>query len=223
MSSIYEFPLPSNQIHVWRLDLEKSTDQVSCLFACLGADEVSRAGRFKFDKDRRRYIACRGALRRILGGYLGEDAREVAFEYGPAGKPSVSGGGDIRFNLSHSHEACVVAVAKGREVGVDVEKVRTMPNSEEIARRFFPSADWNSLMELPPYLRQDAFFRLWVRIEAAIKAGGHGFSAPVAGSWVVRELEESTSASGGRYFAAVAAEGSDWIVQERNRGDLFLE
>jgi 4'-phosphopantetheinyl transferase len=211
------------EVHVWRLSCEPSGRELTGIQDCLDEDEIARAARFRFEADRLRFVACRLTLRRVLGRYLEEDARKISFEYGPAGKPALAGDREIRFNLSHSHDACVIAVARGREVGVDVEKVRELPGSEEIARRFFSPEDWSSLSGMPAERRQDAFFRFWVRNEAAIKATGLGFSAPSAGSLNVHELPEMTTASGERYFGAVAAEGRDWQPSERNLIDAIPE
>jgi 4'-phosphopantetheinyl transferase len=216
-------PLPTDEIHVWRLAIEPAADPFPGSCACLCSDEVARADRYRFDSDRRMYVIARSALRRILAAYLDRAPGDLAFEYGAAGKPRLRDKCGIGFNLSHSGAACVIAVGRGREVGVDVEKVRPLPGSDEIARRFLSPAEWQSLMEMPDGQRQDAFFRRWVRMEAVAKATGQGITARPAEDWVVRDLNESTTASGVRYVGAVAARGDDWRPCERNIGDIDLD
>jgi medium-chain acyl-[acyl-carrier-protein] hydrolase len=222
-------PLGADEVHVWRVPLECRPETVSHLLAGLAPDERERADRFHFDKDRRHFIAGRGALRAVLGRYLGEPPERLRFTYNVYGKPALVGGGNVRFNLTHSHGLALLAVTRGREVGVDLERVRADLAGEELAERFFSPREVAALRGLPQGQRREAFFRCWTRKEAYIKARGAGLALPLdrfdvtlrpdepaallathdepaeAGRWSLRNL-----APGDGYAGALAVEGHSW-------------
>lgn len=141
----------------------------------LSEQEEARARRFRFEVDRDRYRAGRGALRRWVGAVLGVEAAQVVLHEGAHGKPFVDGGA-VFFNLSHSGDWIVVAVADV-EVGVDVELARLDVDVLEIAPTVFTPAERAALGLLTDETaRRCAFYRLWARKEAVLKAWGTGFS-----------------------------------------------
>lgn len=174
--------LAADEIHVWRIPLDgvgPSQDEAQAL---LSADEQERWGRFHFARDRRRFERARVALRVILAAYLDEEARRIRFAFGTHGKPELAEpSGEVGFNLSHSGDLALLAVAGRREVGVDVEAVRPVCDAEAIAERFFSPAENAALRQLPPQGRLDAFFRCWTRKEAYLKALGEGLARPLDG------------------------------------------
>jgi 4'-phosphopantetheinyl transferase len=143
----------------------------------LSAEERQRAGRFLTGEPRRRYVVSRLVLRRILGACLGVAPDQVRIESNMLGKPQLAGGERIDFNLAHSGDLLLVAVARAIRVGVDVERIRPLNDAQAIARRFFSphEADW--LQERQDAERDRAFFRLWTRKEAVLKATGEGISS----------------------------------------------
>ncbi len=148
--------------------------------AWLSADEVARAERFHFPRDRHRFAAGRGLLRGLLGRYLGLDPAELRFVYGPRGKPGLGPEArDLRFNVSHSGGLALLAFVRGRHLGVDLERERPLPEAEEMAGRFFSPRESAELRRLPGADRPRAFFRCWTRKEAFIKATGEGLSRPL--------------------------------------------
>lgn len=157
-------------VHVWRIELASCAAEARAL---LSADERERAARFHFVRDRERFIAARAALRRILAGYLACTPAELAFAYAPHGKPSVPG---LAFNLSHAHELALLAVTRGREVGVDIEWHAPVPELERLARVSFSAAEQGALAALADDERTAAFYRIWTRKESYIKARGEGLS-----------------------------------------------
>ena len=174
--------LLSREVHVWRASLEQPPRCLEKLVATLSPDERERAGRFHFDRDRHRFIAARGTLRAILGGYLNVEPVKLRFCYSEHGKPSLEteiAGGRLRFNVSHSHELALFGVAEGRDLGVDLEWIRSDVANEKIAERFFSSEEVRVLRGLPPDIQGDAFFNCWTRKEAYIKAIGEGLSMPL--------------------------------------------
>jgi 4'-phosphopantetheinyl transferase len=147
---------------------------------CLSPDERARAVRFRFDRDRRRFVACRVALRTILGRRLDVPASEVRFEYGAHGKPALARGADgLEFNVSHREDVAVIALTEGRRIGVDVEHLRKVEDAETLAARFFSSSEQESLRSVADSDRDEAFLACWTRKEAFVKALGEGLSLPL--------------------------------------------
>lgn len=226
------FRLERDEVHVWIAPLDGAGARRDALEAVLSPDEAARAARFRFEEDRRRFVAARGTLRSILGRYLGCAAAEVRFEYGPFGKPLLAAPGEpqpLHFNLSHAGELALLAVARGRRVGIDVEQIRPLRDLEALVERFFAAYERATIGALAPELRQEAFFTCWTRKEAYIKARGEGLTFPLhafdvtilpsdpaglrsvsgdaaeASRWSLREIRPRTG-----YVAALAVEGQDW-------------
>lgn len=226
--------LLSGEVHVWRMPLEQPARYVHQLLQFLSADEQTRAAKFHFERDRRRFIVARGALRIILGSYLGIDPRHLRFGYGSHGKPYLL---DpcccaIRFNLAHSYELALYAFTREREVGVDIEYIHPMPDIEQIAESFFSVSENAALHKLPVNQRLEAFFNCWTRKEAYIKAIGDGLTQPLdqfqvslapgeppqllrvekdsneVSRWRIEALDPAP-----RYVAALAVEGFDWSIK----------
>jgi 4'-phosphopantetheinyl transferase len=169
---------PEVGAHLWSIALDRADHEVERLAALLGPDERARAERFVFPRDRRRFVVARAALRTILGRYLDHPPGRVAFTYGPRGKPSVAGGPE--FNLAHSHELALCAVAR-RAVGVDLEWRRPIEHLEEVAQTAFSPNERMALLALPAAERPDGFLRCWTRKEAYVKARGDGLHLPLDG------------------------------------------
>ena len=162
-------------VDVWRVALDGGTGGV-----VLSDDERARAARFRFERDRVRYAAAHTALRAILGAYLEVAPERLAFDHTSHGKPFVRGASSLSFNLSHSGDLALVAVAPGAAVGVDIEQVRDDVECERLARRFFSDHEQRELFALPAADRMAAFFTCWTRKEAFIKGVGEGLSIPLA-------------------------------------------
>ena len=174
--------LSNNDIHIWRAALDHNPSEADSLFDTLSEDEQARAARFYFQIDRERFVVARAALRDILGMYLQRAAKAVSFCYGLHGKPALaqdSGGNTIRFNLSHSNGVAVYAIARGREIGIDLEFIRQDLEVEQLAERFFSQREIATFRGLPVNLREYAFFLCWTRKEAYIKARGEGLFLPL--------------------------------------------
>jgi 4'-phosphopantetheinyl transferase len=224
--------LGRDEVHVWRANLNRPQDQISGFLDSLAADERARAETLHFERDRAHFIVARGLLRAILGGYLVLAPERLVFSYGAYGKPVLAGDcgdGTIRFNLSHSGGEALYAVARGREVGVDIERIRPDLAVAEIAERFFSRREVAALQELPVYQQRPAFFRIWTRKEAYIKGRGDGLSLPLgqfdvslaagdsealietradqpnASSWSIRDLGAFPG-----HAAALAVESGGW-------------
>lgn len=169
-------PLTSNEVHLWRTELDLSQEQVCTFASILSEDEKSRAERFYFERDKQRFIVGRGALRSILSRYSGIEPAQLQFEYGSRGKPKLVQGGDrLQFNLSHSQGLALYGVAR-HAIGVDLEYLRPMPDAEKIAQRFFCAGEYRAICAVPSNERHKAFFQIWTAKEAYLKATGDGLA-----------------------------------------------
>ena len=175
--------LGDNQVDVWHIEVA-GRFEIQRFRESLSPDEIERADRFYFAKHRRRFTVMRAAMREILGRYTGLRPQDVAFSYGPKGKPELSGKNGqagIRFNLSHAEETGLLAVSQGLTVGIDVELIKPDFAGQEIAEHYFAAGEVRHLLSLPLEERADAFFSCWTRKEAYIKALGEGLSVPLDG------------------------------------------
>jgi len=169
-----ELPIAAGEAHVWRKSL---ADFDQSLWAALSAEEVERARRFRFQRDRDRFVTGRAVLRQLLGRYLGAQPRELEFRYGARGKPELaSNPSGICFNLAHSHDLALYAVTLNVAVGIDLELLRAGPAEERIPERFFSPREVEALRSLPEAGQREAFFRCWTRKEAFLKANGEGLA-----------------------------------------------
>jgi len=174
--------LARGEVHVWRADLARLDARARELADVLSPDELERAARFRFERDRLRFVLSRAALRIILGLYLESKPDSVRFTHNSFGKPSVNEQAarvPLHFNASHSHELALYAFSAEREVGVDVEHMRAEFASEEVAARFFSRREVEALRGVATEQRPRAFFDCWARKEAYIKARGEGLSYPL--------------------------------------------
>ena len=170
-----ESAIPADEIHLWRASLEQPVAATERLRSLLADDELARAAKFRFARDRDRYIVGRGLLRSLLGSYLQRPPRELRFDYGEFGKPRLEGGGP-HFNLSHSGALALFAFSADVELGVDVELENAEFAKERIAERFFSEKEVRVLRSLAEPLQATAFMTCWTRKEAFIKARGDGLS-----------------------------------------------
>jgi 4'-phosphopantetheinyl transferase len=223
------FSLADNEVHVWRVPLEQSASKIKSFAEILSPEEQGRAANFYFDRDCRRFTVSHAMLRMILGQYLSLRPEQIQFETNSFGKPFVSAKvnpNQVRFNLSHSNELALLAFTQHREVGIDLEFVRPIPEAQQIAEKTFAEGENAAIQTLPEALRTRAFFNCWTRKEAYIKALGNGLSTPLSDFEVsvdsdprllhVHGLPEETArwsfhafipASG--YIAALVVEGNN--------------
>lgn len=217
-----------NEVHVWRAPLDVSWSWT--FDEALSLEDRTRADRFKFESDRRKFCAARASLRLILSRYLGIRPGRIQLETGEYGKPFIADNHvaqGLRFNLSHSHQVALISVTRDREVGIDIEFMRSDFVTEEVAGHFFSPAEVAEFRTVPPEQRMRSFFNCWTRKEAYIKARGEGLYCPLdqfdvslapdapplllasrvdptdAGRWIFNEIF-----AGDRYAATVAVENS---------------
>lgn len=164
-------------VRVWCLRLERDPARVAAWRAKLPAEEQARAARFRQPDDVARLVLGRTALRRILGGRLRCSPEAVSLVLGPNGKPVLPPQSPPwQFNLSHSGDWLLVALAWQRRVGIDIEVWRDLEFGA-LAERAFAPEERAALGAAPSTQRAATFFAVWTRKEAVLKARGLGLGA----------------------------------------------
>lgn len=168
-------PRPPARVTIWRVPLRLSGRRLTRLLPLLDHGERERAGRFRFERDRARYIASHAAVRIVLGEWVGMPPAGLRFHPGQHGKPALDGG--PHFNLTHAEDLALLAVASA-PVGVDVERISDFAGLEEVARHCFTATE-SRVMAAGEAARTELFFRCWTRKEAYLKAVGGGLGIPL--------------------------------------------
>lgn len=170
--------LADDEVHVWRIDIEGQADLTPAR-RILSEEERAKADRYRFERDQRRCVLRRAALRNILANYLDTRPDQIEFSYGPRGKPELGGhfaNAGYQFNLSFSGELALCAVARW-PLGIDLEKERLVENAALVAKHFF-TAEEIALQNAAADPNR-VFLRHWTRKEALIKATGSGLAVPL--------------------------------------------
>ncbi len=210
----------SHVVTVWRASLAVSPKRTEAYVALLAPDEAERAARFRFKRDRNRYIAGRGILRVLLATALETAPESLRFFYAPHGKPALIQTEDapqLDFNLAHSDDSALLAFAWDRPLGVDLEAIKPDTPCDELAQNFFSEVERAAYFALPEALRRSAFFRVWTRKEAYVKARGAGLSLPLA------QFDVSLGPKNARLTATRpdSNEAQRWRMENLSLGDDF--
>jgi len=226
--------LAACDVHVWDARVSAFAERENDLRAILDHAEVRRADRFRLARDRVQYVVAHGLVRTLLGRYLGRPARELWFGTGLYGKPALLEPVTVpalEYNLSHSGDIVLIAVTRGRAVGVDVEHWANDIVYDELAEYCFSAAERDELRTASHRDKAAAFFAGWTRKEAYIKATGVGvmlgldyFDVSLAPGeaallfdrrpaarterWSMRDID-----LGPEYSAAVSAAGDGWHLR----------
>jgi len=190
------FTLRGDEIHVWRVMLDDQQRRLAELHALLSDDERQRAIRFHSAHNRMRFVVARAALRSILSTYLNTSAASIRFRYGDRGKPELHDENGVerpQFNLSHSRGTAVIAIARRRALGIDIEAKTSSVAHDRVAAQFFSAGEKDHLSSLPHEQRRAAFFAYWTLKEAYLKGRGEGvlgrlarFDVALTSSWEAR-------------------------------------
>ena len=168
--------LATGEVHLRLVNLDDM--DVSDALDVLSSDERERAARLHCGQDRDRFISARGLLRGILAEYIGSNAQDLVFGYGPHGKPRlVTNPKDVRFNLSHSSNHVIFAFTVGQEIGVDLERLDSIAEAASIANQFFSAIETSRISHSPQNERVRTFLSYWTCKEALAKAIGVGMSS----------------------------------------------
>jgi 4'-phosphopantetheinyl transferase len=220
-----------DQVHVWGFVLDTEDADLARATHLLSSDEQERANRLVHESHRRQFVVAHASLRVVLSRYCGKAPRELIIRKTESGKPFLPLHPSIRFNLTHSHGRGLIAIAKDREVGIDLEQIGRRVDVERLARRFLSREDQEFIERGEPLQQDERFLRVWVAREALFKAEGTGITFPLhrdhvelTGDGTEGRLIRGTGRPGGadmpiRYLSlesgwvgAVAAEGTDWTV-----------
>jgi len=227
-------------VHLWFVPAAPPDLAEKDLELLVSPAEQDRSRMFARSTDRRRYLSARGALRKILAGYLQASPSSIAISYSASGKPFLHGvsapPGQLHFNVSHDADTAVVAVSNGLKVGVDVERIRALPGRDEILADFFSGAE-QDFVRSRGNGGDDAFFQVWTRREASSKAVGtrliesfQRFSIPAMryspGGFPVRmpeRAEEDAAAQEWwlRDFVPAPGHAGALCVEKENRAPAF--
>ena len=175
-------PLGWYEVVVVEVELEISETACESLSHTLDDDERARAARFVFPHDCRRYVAAHAALRLVLADYLNGDPSRLRFERSSHGKPRLAApmAGGYEFNLTHSGGRALIAVGRGRAVGIDIELHRPGVDIHALVRSVLSPGEQCAFAALRTTERRAAFFRAWARKESFVKAIGEGLACPLA-------------------------------------------
>jgi len=227
-------PIEPDSVHVWCFTLQGSPNLIASCREKLSAAERERADRFVFDRDRIRYTIAHAMLRHLLSLYCGTSPQSLVFQAAATGKPSLQSAAPalpLHFNLSHSEDRALLGVSLRRELGVDLERVRSNVETLSISRHYFFGSERAAIEAAASQERDNLFFRYWVAKEAVLKAQGIGLGFPLdrfrvdflpsaqtarvetfdpgalEPDWTVRMLACEPG-----WLGAVAARGMDWEV-----------
>lgn len=214
-------------VHIWQMRLDVPSHEIESAFSILSHPERARAARFRDPTLGHRYAVCRAAVRRLLGERLDRHPKSLEFTLTPYSKPELIDLSlhQLHFNVTHSSDLAMIGLRQGGPLGIDIERIRPDFATDEIAARFFSPREFATLQSIPPMLRAEAFFRIWTRKEAFIKAIGEGMSHPLdafdvnlcrhapailavdgdaerAADWTLREIDVPAG-----FIGALAAEG----------------
>lgn len=234
--------IAERDVHVWGVELDADSATAGLLRQTLSVGERRRVDRLTSDRRREERIVAYAGLRIVLSRYCGCDPRELKFRRTRAGKPELRANGRdvaVRFNLTHSQGRALIAVARSRNVGVDLEAMHRRHDVLRLARRFLSPQEAALLEQAEPGGAHALFVRLWVAKEAALKARGTGLRFPLTLSRVELSSDRSEARlldGGGRradagyivkflpidagWIAAVAASGDDWRIVTKSPAKL---
>lgn len=220
-----DLALAGDDVHIFCVHLDVGKQRMTQLGSTLSSDEIARALRFHFEKDRNRYIAAHGHLREVLGWLLGVDPKQLVFSCGERGKPQLTdaiNGRFLHFNVSHSDGLALIAVSRDYEVGVDIERIRPVETKEPLVTQFFSPDELREWFSMPASRRAEMFFEHWTRTEAFLKFNGEGigdFPNPFFkcdGDCLIQSLRPVPNYAGAIVVQNLAARVSCWKWISKN-------
>lgn len=226
-----------DKVHVWGFSLDIDGAELTHATHYLSGEEQERVNRLVSGRHRQQFIAAHAALRVVLSRYCAQRPQELVIQKTSSGKPFLPDRPFLRFNLTHSHGRALIAIARDREVGIDLEKIRREVAVESLAKRFLSTHDQVFIECAEPSQRHERFLQVWVAREAVFKAEGKGITFPLHRDHVELSsdgkegrLVRGEGGSGGismpirflplesEWVGAVAAEGTNWRVTYRGLG-----
>lgn len=215
---VWRFPpascvLALKETHVWCAPVDMEINAYRDIAASLSAQELQRASTLGSAQIKHRFMTSRALLRNILSRYLHLSAERISIAYSPSGKPRLDSQhreSDIMFSIAHSGDLTLIAITTNSEIGIDIERIRTMEMSGIIASQFFSKDERLELQNSPPRERLEGFFNCWTRKEAYLKAiGGNKIIEP-------NSIDVSIAAEAPARILKIAGDGfeaSQWSIR----------
>ena len=211
--------LHASVVQIWQTRLSERQDLVEPLWSALPKSEQQQADRFRIPACRERYVLGRAMLRELLSAQLGAAPSKIELHYTPHGKPRLAlPDSDLAFNLSHSGDQVILALAKAMQIGVDVEQIRVVERRDQIAEGILGSSELAQFTLLGDADRQQAFFRVWTRKEAIVKAHGRGLLFPLTEVEVSLTTEEPLL----RRFQTSGRDDAPWHLSDVEVGEGYV-
>jgi len=175
------YSIDNNKIYVWLVNLKLESNTIKNIIHSLSNEEINRANKFYFEKDKYSFIGSHVILRQILSKYIDIPTKKIIFDNNKYGKPFVKNSihENFQFNLSHSENYALIGVTSYDEIGVDIEHIKDDFIIKDIANNYFSKGEIEELFSLPNDKQRTGFFNCWTRKEAYIKAEGKGLSIPL--------------------------------------------
>ena len=211
-----EFRTAPNSVDIWTVPTRTTEPVVEEMKQSLSCDERERALRFYAEEHQHSFIIGRGILRAVLASYISARPEDLIFNYGPKGKPYLENHADVHFNLGHSADRAVYAVA-GNELGVDIELIKQVKDWQKISERFFSLRESDELRRLDPNRQMAGLFACWTRKEAYIKATGKGLAAGLNKF----SISADPSHSEGAVDIDEGGQSSHWYFKDLRVGDQY--
>ncbi|MEW4924159.1 4'-phosphopantetheinyl transferase superfamily protein [Algibacter sp. 2305UL17-15] len=173
------FEIQNNEVYIWIINCNLTKDNISFLSSFLSDDEILKASKFRFNKDKNCSVITRGVLRLLTSKYLKINPEDIKFKYGKFGKPDFDFDTPLKFNVSHAGDLAVIGFVNNYDIGIDVEYIKGDFDVLEIVDNYFSKQEIKTLNSIPKTLQTEAFYRGWTRKEAFIKGKSLGLSFPL--------------------------------------------
>lgn len=161
---------------LWQIDIADAAVDYNQNWSILDQHEQIQAQAFNHPERQKHYVATRACLRLILAEALNESPQKLEIRRTEYGKPYLVDFPDLAFNLSHSGNKLVIAIAKNYALGVDIETYKPRKNLSALVEKCFAETEQRYWQQLPDALKVSSFYQLWTRKEAFVKATGRGIA-----------------------------------------------
>lgn len=171
--------LKKNEVHVWLISWSKLLIDEKKICEFLNSLEIYKMKQFHFYSDQMRYAAGRAVLNELLPRYIDSSNKKLNIKRNKYGKPYLFVDGkqsDIKFNISHSGEKIGLIFSWNREVGIDIEEQKEIPDYYEIISQSFHSKEEELFLKSEKKQEYEKFFNYWTLKEAYVKGLGYGLS-----------------------------------------------
>ncbi|GAB3918939.1 4'-phosphopantetheinyl transferase family protein [Mucilaginibacter boryungensis] len=198
--------LKTDTIYIWKGNITTLLSFYEVCSNLLNDAERAKASTYHQQAHQQRYVLQHGILRCLLSWYLGSPAANIAFTFNPNKKPYLLNSNiPCYFSLSYSGPEILIAISD-RELGVDIERINQQFEYRDIAAQYFSAAEVAFINKADSPI--EAFFLLWTRKEALLKAWGSG----------IDDNLPAIPALNGTHNSANASENTSWLTESFNAG-----